>query len=38
MAQFIKQALTSKWLWFVQEYEVVKNKRLKNFILNGGLK
>lgn len=38
MTQFIKQVLTSKWLLVVQEYELVKNKRLKNFILKGGFK
>jgi len=31
MTKFIKDALTSKWLLVVQEYELVKQKKSKNF-------
>ncbi len=31
MTKSIKSALTSKWLLVVQEYELVKQKRSKNF-------
>jgi len=31
MTKFIKTSLTSKWLLVVQEYELVKQKRSKNF-------